>query len=88
MIVSIDYNYTDSYEFDNENNPRTSNDDYAVWSASVNWSSYEGQWELSVWGKNLDDEEYASGSVDVIRSVLTSWVAPRTYGVSVRWVVQ
>ena len=51
MIVSIDYNYTDSYEFDNENNPRTSNDDYAVWNASVNWSSYEGQWELSVWGK-------------------------------------
>jgi hypothetical protein len=38
--------------------------------------------------RNLDDEEYASGSVDVIRSVLTSWVAPRTYGVSVRWVVQ
>ncbi|WP_116365257.1 TonB-dependent receptor [Parahaliea mediterranea] len=81
----VDYSYTDAYFFDNENNPRTKNDAYSVWNASVNWYSPTDKWMLSLWGKNLDDELYASGKVDVIGSVLTSYAPPRTWGATVRW---
>ena len=86
LNLRVDYNYTGSYYFDNENNPRTRNDSYGLWNASVNWSSPgTGRWLVSLWGKNLDDELYSAGKVDVIGSVLTSYGAPRTYGASVRW---
>lgn len=88
MDVVIDYSYTDGYHFDNENNPRTYNEDFSVWNASVNWTSADDKWELSLWGKNLDDELYATGKVDVIGSVLASYAPPRTYGASVRWFMQ
>lgn len=81
----IQYSSTDGYHFDNENNPRTKNDDYQVWNASVNWMSADNQWEVSLWGKNLGDEDYFAGKVDVIGSVLASYGAPRTAGVTVKW---
>tara|TARA_R110002110_G_scaffold91264_2_gene237512 strand:- start:132736 stop:135099 length:2364 start_codon:yes stop_codon:yes gene_type:complete len=85
--VVVDYAFTGEYEFDNENNPRTTNDDFGIWNASVNWMSADQQWEVSVWGKNLDDELYFSGKTDVIGSVLGSYGAPRTYGVNLRWMM-
>jgi iron complex outermembrane receptor protein len=85
VFVRANYSYTGSFEFDNETNPRTHQDSVGLVNGSVGFGDQDGNWELSLWGKNLGDELYETGKSDVIGSVLVSYGAPRTYGVTLRW---
>ncbi len=84
-FVRGDYRWTDGYEFDNENNPRTSIGSYGILDAGIGIASADGKWEFSVWGKNLTDKLYESGKTDDIGTVLVSYAPPRTYGATVKW---
>lgn len=85
LFLRANYSYTGKFEFDNENNPRTHQDAVGLFNASVGFGDQDGNWELSLWGKNLGDKLYETGKSDVIGSVLVSYGAPKTYGLTLRW---
>ena len=45
------------------------------------------QWDISLWGKNLTDDDYASGMLDFSLTGATVYflAAPRTFGATVRY---
>lgn len=51
------FNRTDKIYFDDKNT--IEEPAYTVWDASASYRSYEQQWEISVFAKNLTNEEYA-----------------------------
>lgn len=68
--------------------PRTFHDDYTLFNASVGLSSADGVWSLSLWGKNLTDEDYVS-VYEVARDGLFGLLADlgdsRAYGVNLKY---
>jgi iron complex outermembrane receptor protein len=64
----------------------TDYDDRNVFNAKIGWRNED--WNVSIWGKNLNDDEYASVSNATQRfSGNKAYVlaAPRTFGVDVRY---
>ena len=53
-----DYRYQDDSFYDPDENPLTIIPSYTLFDASVTYSSASDAWSLSLWGKNLGDEEY------------------------------
>ena len=57
--------------------------------ASVNFSSSDHHWQISLWGKNLTDEEYVvdnkSGVEELIGTTMSQYGDPLTAGVSVTY---
>jgi iron complex outermembrane receptor protein len=82
----VSYNYVDEYFFDPENHPSVAQPSHELWNASATWYSADQNWVVSLWGKNLADEEYivhtirsnVAGTVDV-------WAPPRTYGLTANY---
>ena len=65
------------------NDMRSHQKAYEVYDASANFTSAEGAWTLSIWGKNLDDELYTVSKLPgTLGAATTLWAPPRTYGVS------
>ena len=57
-------------------------DAYTLVNASVRWLSSEEKYSVTVWGKNLTDEEYRSMLSESSYGDLTRQGDPRTYGVT------
>ena len=53
--------------------------------ARLGWTSNDERWDVSVWGKNLTDEDYISHSYVIGPGVIGVWGAPATYGVTVNF---
>ena len=53
--------------------------------ARIGWTSNDERWDVSVWGKNLTDEDYISHSYVIGPGVIGVWGAPATYGVTVNF---
>lgn len=78
--------YTDEFHFEVDNDPRGLQEDVTVWDASATYRAANEAWDLSVWGKNLSDELYATHHIDGSYIGATRIFAPpRTYGVSVNY---
>jgi iron complex outermembrane receptor protein len=78
------YSYTDKFYTDTLNREWLAQDGFGLIDASVTFARGE-RWNLSLWGKNLTDEEYIDFAADV--GTLGSWVfggEPRRYGVEFR----
>jgi iron complex outermembrane recepter protein len=78
------YSYTDKFYTDQLNREWLAQGAYGLLDASVTFARGE-RWQVSVWGKNLTDEEYIDFAADV--GTLGSWVfggEPRRYGVEFR----
>ena len=81
LATRIDYQWTDDFYFDPSNNPEVLVPSYGLLSAFASWES-EGGLKLSVYGKNLTDEEY---QVHIIKNVgigFSVFGAPRSFGVA------
>jgi len=75
--------HTGDYFMEASNDQRSIQESFEVWDASVNYTSADGDWTLSFWGKNLDDELYASHKIlGTFGGVTNLWAPPRTYGAS------
>jgi iron complex outermembrane receptor protein len=84
LDFNVTYNWKDDYYTSPSNADKTKQDNIGMLGASVAWSSNDESWLVSIWGKNLDDEQQlASLIVDPTQITSESYMAPRTYGVTV-----
>ncbi len=85
-FVNASYAYTGSYYFENDKNPLLDPDVYAkgagLLNASLGLSSSKDNWDLTLWGKNLQDKLVPSGQSYILSSFLEWYLPPRTFGVS------
>ena len=60
LAVQVDGIYVDKQQYNTTNSPLTLGDDYTLWNARASYSQAHGDndWEVSVFVKNLADEEY------------------------------
>jgi len=80
------YSAKSDFYFDPANHPGQLEKGFGLLDASVTWRSAGDRWNVSLWGRNLTDEEFrthsilsnAAGTVDL-------WSLPRTYGLTVSW---
>ena len=81
------YAYSGSFYFDPANSPAMEEGSAGIWDASATWTSPQESWNVSVWGKNLDDEEYRIHSIlSNIAGTVDLWGPPRTYGATVKYI--
>ncbi len=82
-VVQMDYNWQDKVYFSSENIEAVSQDDYGIVNARLSYLSEDDQWSVSLWGRNLADEEYRDWVSDLSDFGLyaDSWGAPRSAGV-------
>jgi iron complex outermembrane recepter protein len=81
LNARADYQWTDDFFFDPSNNPEVDVPAYGLVSAFLSWTSPDGL-KVSVYGKNLTDEEYP---VHIIKNAgigFGVFGAPRNYGVA------
>ena len=55
---------------------------FHVMDARASWMSANENWEVALWGKNLQDEEYISHAYIVGPGVIVVFGDPRTYGIT------
>lgn len=83
-----DYTDRSSYYQTTINSPLEREDGYALVNAFVSYASAGGRWELRLWGRNLNDEEYKAWAQDLIAigdSHTSVWFGrPREYGATLR----
>ncbi len=80
----LEYSYSDEARQDYIDD-RIFTDQYEVWDARVGWISNDEKWEVALWGKNLQDDDYISHQYVIGPGGIGVWGAPRTYGMSVSW---
>ena len=58
---------------------------YGVFNGRITYTPPEGNWDISLWGKNLSDEEYFRNVVIVGPSGIGTPGEPLTWGVTLNW---
>ena len=84
LNFNIVYNWKDDYFTDARNLEKTRQEAVGLLGASAGWTSSDGSWTVSLWGKNLTDEQQLANLI-VDPTAITSelYMPPRTYGVTV-----
>lgn len=74
--------YASETERDAANTPVTASDSYTLLNARITLEALDTGWELSLWGENLGDENFAEQTyfLPTIGSVIQSFNTPKTYG--------
>ena len=83
---NIGYYWKDDYYFSGSNEEITRQEATGLLGASASWTSNDGLWVATLWGKNLTDELIIANMV-VDPTLVTSeyYKPPRTYGLTVTW---
>lgn len=88
LTARVDWSYQDEMAFLTPAPEINSEDSYQLWNARVSLSDISGlgdsRLRVSLWGKNLADEEYWNFGVDLFSFfgyAINSYGDPRTYGV-------
>ena len=86
-FVNATYAYTGSYYFENDKNvlldPYVKAKGSGLLNASLGLSSNKDNWDLTVWGKNLQNKLIPSGQSYILSSFLEWYLPPRTFGVNI-----
>jgi len=78
--------YSDNWYMEATNQGVSYMDDYSIVDASVRYTSSGGNWEVTLWGKNLSDELVTSHSiVSSFGGSVELFAPPRTYGVTANY---
>lgn len=85
-FINATWAYTGSYYFNNDKNPLLDPYDGAKGAGQLNasfgLSATKGDWDLTVWGKNLTNNLITSGQSYILSSFLEWYLPPRTFGVN------
>ena len=87
-LIQVDASYSDAVFKDAINDPVIAADSYTIVNARLGLFSETRDWEVMLWGKNLDDERYVvQGLNSGLGAGNRNYNPPRTYGVSFtyRW---
>jgi iron complex outermembrane receptor protein len=82
--LRLDYRYQ-SRSFREPDNSITVQPSFELLDASFSYYPGGGDWEFTLWSKNLLDEEYISHLYVLGGNDYALYGTPRTYGVSLRW---
>lgn len=82
--IQADAKYTDEMYKEATNSPLAQTDDYTIVNGRIALMGSDDSWELSIWGKNLTDEDYREHVFIVDFFAITGdlYNTPRTYGAS------
>ena len=78
--ASVNYRFTDEQRGELE--PWAVQPEFNLLDASITWKNSEDTLDITLWGKNLTDEEYISHVYTIASSVVAVFGEPRMYGVS------
>jgi iron complex outermembrane receptor protein len=81
ITTSVNVSYNDGYFWAPDE--RYAQDGYTLVSGTLGWRSQDDTLGISLWGKNLTDEEYLLQGVPSAYGDLAVYAAPRTFGVTV-----
>lgn len=87
LLMRVDYSYQDEVAKDAANTPELIQDSYGLLNANIVLTTTEGDWELSLFGRNLNDEEYLVNGVSTTSFGIVegTWGRPREVGLSVKY---
>jgi iron complex outermembrane receptor protein len=85
LLAALDYAYESRIYDDNSNRGPEQRDPTNFVDARLAYTSAEGNWSVSVWGKNLTKELTRTHQATFLGGVYAAYNPPRTYGVTVRW---
>jgi iron complex outermembrane receptor protein len=88
IVARLDWSYRSKAYKDALNFPQLTQDGYHLLDLSLTWISARGDWEVSVFGKNVTDERYVvSGHANGLTQGSATAVVgrPAEWGVSVAW---
>ncbi len=83
LALHIDGSYTGEHYFEVMNTDRIQADAFWVVNGALTFESADSQWAVSLWGRNLFEEEYVTSAIDLQTFFgydYTHVGAPRTYG--------
>jgi len=85
--IRYDYTYTDGYFTHPENTPVVREvGSYDTHNARAGFSTEDGAWEFSIWGKNLADaDDLRMTEINFFGAYRGTYIPPRTYGASVKY---
>ncbi|WP_162176734.1 TonB-dependent receptor [Hyphomonas beringensis] len=85
-FVRMNVAYHGDQYSDSSNEEQFHQDAYTLVNGKIGWTSPSGDWDVSLYAKNLFDEEYDLGtSPDAFTTLFGKYGDPRTYGVEVSW---
>lgn len=83
LDLSATASFTDDFHFELSNDPRGFEDDVTVIDALAKYTSADGVWDATLWGKNLDDELYSVHHINgSLGGATRIYAPPRTFGLS------
>ena len=86
LDFTVGYAWQDDFFHDASNIEATREKAFGLLSAGLTWTSSDGRWDVTAWGKNLTDEEYRTHTIiSNIAGTVDLWNLPRTYGVTVNY---
>jgi iron complex outermembrane receptor protein len=84
LDFNANYSWKDDYYTAPSNAEKTRQKDIGMIGASAKWTSVDQSWEVTLWGKNIDDaQQIANRIVDPTQITSEMYMAPRTYGATV-----
>ena len=86
-IARLEHNFIDSFYLDQDLDENLTNDEVNLVNFRLSLSNQARDWDVSIWGRNILDEEYYSWGLDIpVLGGYAGIVAPReTYGITLRW---
>lgn len=85
LVLSGSGSYASSQFFEILNVERLKQRSYALFNAHLDWTSADGRWNASLWGRNLGQKFYTTAGIDLsgFGFDYKQWGTPRTYGMTV-----
>lgn len=84
-FARADVSYRSDTNLDIALSSETEQSGYALYSARLGLEPLDGQWRVTIWGRNLGDKRYATVSSQDVGGVTRLQGVPRTYGLTVDW---
>jgi iron complex outermembrane receptor protein len=86
MSLQLDYSWQDEHFLQIENDPYSKSPAYGIVNASINWSSEDGVWGISLFAQNLANKEYFTYQNSLGDDWgYGVWGKPRIFGLKFKW---
>jgi iron complex outermembrane receptor protein len=85
LVLGSDFQYTGANFFDNPNTPILKFDSEILLNARIGLRDADDKWEVTAWAKNLTNELNFTSKLELFGTIYSTYIPPRTYGVTARF---